>query len=299
MSEKNEMVSVLIPVYNEDEKILNDIIISLKKIFEPGSDKNYEIIVIDDGSKPPINKTLIRDLGVKLLVHEKNMGYGASLKLGLRTAQGEKIVIIDADGTYPVDAVPELLKSLEDADMTVGARTGKIVEIPFARQPAKYVLRKVADYLAGQKIPDLNSGLRAFKKSAAMQFIHLFPQGFSFTTTLTLALISDGYVVKYIPINYYKRESSKSKIRPIADTKNILLTILRTVIYFEPLKICLPVGFIFMFFALLILILTLTLQISGIIHNIPDGTISVMMLTGIQIMVIGLLADLIIRRSGK
>lgn len=299
MEAADNKISVLIPVYNEDEKILAETIKKIESLLKNTSYKFFEIIVIDDGSTTPLNNANLNSGNTKLISHEHNLGYGAALKNGLRASDGNIIIIIDADGTYPVEAIPEMLDKIKSADMVVGARTGQIVEVPFIRQPAKWLLKKIANYLAGEKIPDLNSGLRIFKKDAAMQFFHLYPQGFSFTTTLTLAFISDNLIVKYIPINYYKREASKSKIRPITDTKNILITILRTIIYFDPLKICLPAGLTFLTAAFLLFILTLSLQISKQITNLPDGTISVLALTGIQIIIIGLLADLIIRRSGK
>lgn len=289
----------MIPVYNEDEKILLGIISGVRDILTKNAYSDFEIIVIDDGSRSPLREGDISAAGGRLIVHEKNMGYGASLKNGLRNSAGDVIVITDADGTYPIDAIPVLLKEMGSADMVVGARTGKIVETPFVRQPAKWILKKAANYLAGRKIPDLNSGLRAFRKSAAMEFIHLFPQGFSFTTTITLAFLSDDRIVKFVPINYYKREAAKSKIKPISDTKNILLTIIRTIVYFEPLKVFLPAGLTLITLGFLTLVISVIMQMRHLLVNLPDGTISVLTLSGIQIIVIGLLADLIIRRSGK
>lgn len=297
--DKKTSISVLIPVYNEDEKILLGIISGVRDILTKNAYSDFEIIVIDDGSRSPLREGDISAAGGRLIVHEKNMGYGASLKNGLRNSAGDVIVITDADGTYPIDAIPVLLKEMGSADMVVGARTGKIVETPFVRQPAKWILKKAANYLAGRKIPDLNSGLRAFRKSAAMEFIHLFPQGFSFTTTITLAFLSDDRIVKFVPINYYKREAAKSKIKPISDTKNILLTIIRTIVYFEPLKVFLPAGLTLITLGFLTLVISVIMQMRHLLVNLPDGTISVLTLSGIQIIVIGLLADLIIRRSGK
>jgi glycosyltransferase involved in cell wall biosynthesis len=287
---KNVEVSVIIPVYNEQHALEAELKAIRKAI---GSAFPYEIIVVDDGSTDGLDISSYKDLIDQFLKHKKNMGYGAALKTGMRHSKGQKIVITDADGTYPPEPIPLLVAALDNCEMAVGARTGANVQIPFSRQPAKFVLRQIANYLAETKIPDLNSGLRAFWKKEAEPFYHILPRGFSLTTTITLAFLCDDLRVEYYPIDYHKRKG-KSKIRPIRDTKNILLTILRTVIYFNPLKVCLPLGSVFLILAFLILILSMIF-----LERIPDGTISVLTLSGIQIMTIGLLADLFIRRSGR
>ena len=148
-------------------------------------------------------------------------------------------MITDADGTYPVEEIPSLLKWTDRYDMVVGARTGEIVKIPFLRRPAKWFLRKLASYLAKTKIPDLNSGLRVFKKDIALKYWKLFPDGFSFTSTITMACLTNNYDVKYIPINYYKREG-KSTIHPIRDFIGFNNLLLRLVIHFSPLRVFIP-----------------------------------------------------------
>jgi glycosyltransferase involved in cell wall biosynthesis len=253
---------------------------------------NYEIVLVDDGSTDGIDHEVLRSSVDQLLHHPRNMGYGAALKTGIRHAKGDIIVIIDSDGTYPAKDIPTLVAALDNCDMAVGARTGADVNIPLARQPAKYVLNKLANYLAEQKIPDLNSGLRAFKKRDVEKFLHLLPRGFSLTTTITLAYLSSDMVVEYIPINYYERKG-KSKIRPIADTKNIILTIIRTILYFNPLKVCLPLSAFLGFLAILVLVIS-----AATMDRIMDGTVAVLTLTAVQVAVIGLLADLIVRRNG-
>ncbi|MCX7766196.1 MAG: glycosyltransferase family 2 protein [Candidatus Sumerlaeia bacterium] len=282
-------VSIILPVFNERgsvEKILKEIN-TIKQ-----DDEKYEIIVVDDGSTDGLEHEKIRPLVDQLLIHPYNMGYGAAIKTGMRHANGEVIVIIDADGTYAVSDIPRLIERLKHCDMVVGARTGDVVKIPLLRQPAKFILTKLANYLAGEKIPDLNSGLRAFRKRDAEKFLHLLPRGFSLTATLTLAYLSSDLLVEYIPINYLPRVG-KSKIRPLYDTQNILLTILRTIIYFNPLKVCVPLSLILAILAILVLV------VSGLFTSkIMDGTVAVLSLTAVQVLVIGLLADLIVRRSG-
>ena len=284
------LVSIIVPVFNERESIeavLRNIRTSIGERFP------FEIIVVDDGSTDGLDITPFRDLISQFHKHEKNMGYGAAIKTGLRNTRAEKIVIMDADGTYPPSAIPELVRALEDCEMAVGARTGANVNIPFFRQPAKYLLGKIANYLAETKIPDLNSGMRAFFRKEAEPYYHILPRGFSLTTTLTLAFLSSDLRVKFIPIDYHKR-TGKSKIQPVRDTRNILMTILRTIIYFNPLKVCLPLSLVLFLLALAVLLY------SGLyLNRIMDGTVAVLTLGGVQILAIGLLADLIARRSGR
>ncbi len=285
----NKYVSIILPVFNE-RKSVGKILEEINKIKQEND--RYEVILVDDGSSDGLEHEKIRPLVDQLLVHPHNIGYGAAIKTGMRHANGEVIVIIDADGTYAVSDIPRLIERLKNCDMVVGARTGEVVKIPLLRQPAKFVLTKLANYLAGEKIPDLNSGLRAFRKKDAEKFLHLLPRGFSLTATLTLAYLSSDLLVEYIPINYLPRVG-KSKIRPLYDTQNILLTILRTIVYFNPLKVCVPLSSILVILAILVLV------ISGLFTpRIMDGTVAVLSLTAVQVLVIGLLADLIVRRSG-
>ena len=283
--------SVIIPLYNEAKticKVIEDIRASMS-----GKGK-CEIVVVDDASTDGVDRKALAEAADRLIEHSRNLGYGAALKTGIKHSQGDRIVIIDADGTYPANAIPALLDELNEADMVVGARTGEDVHIPLLRQPAKFVLAKLANFLADSDIPDLNSGLRAFKKKDFQHYIKLLPNGFSFTTTITLAYTSNDLTIKYVPINYHRRQGSKSKIRPISDTLNILKTIVRTVVFFDPLKVCVPLSLIFAGLAILVLIVS-----AAAMENVMDGTVAVLALSAIQIMVIGIIADLIIRRIDK
>lgn len=284
------MVSIVIPVYNEKgslEAVVRNIRSSI------GEDFPFEVVVVDDGSSDGLDISPYEDMIDQFHKHKGNMGYGAAIKTGLRHSKGDKIVIIDADGTYPTSVIPNLVAALDHNEMAVGARTGANVVIPLFRQPAKFVLGLIANYLAETKIPDLNSGLRAFRKKEAEPFYHILPRGFSFTTTLTLAFLCNDLRVEYFPIDYHKR-TGESKIRPIRDTKNILLTIIRTIVYFNPLKVCLPLSIILFLCALGVLSFSLLA-----LDKIMDGTIAVLTLSGVQVLAIGLLADLIARRSGR
>jgi len=233
-------VSVVIPAYNEAGMVGQQI----EKVREVMDRTNcpYELIVVDDGSTDATAE-VVRQHDVVLISKKYNRGYGAALKTGIAAAKYEWILIIDADGTYPSESIPSLLQALPEYDMVVAARTGKSVHIPLIRRPMKWVLGRLANYLAGQPIPDLNSGLRVFRKSLAEQFQHLLPAGFSFTSTITMSMLLNDYRVLYVPIDYHKRVGL-SKVRAL-HVYDFLLVILRTAIYFNPLRFFLPLGAVF------------------------------------------------------
>ena len=247
----------------------------------------YEILVIDDGSRDQ-TAAAAEGAGAHVIRHRQNIGYGAALKTGIRRAQFEVIVITDADGTYPVSETGALLHMLADCDMVVGSRTGLDVNIPWERRPAKWVLKMTAQFLAGRKIPDLNSGFRAFRRDDALRYMSLYPSGFSFTTTITLAYLSSDLLIHYMPINYHPR-TGKSKIRPIRDTKNLFLTVIRSILFFNPLRVCLPAGFLLLFLAFIV---SFFRDEHGWIY---DGSITILVVSALQIIIVGFLADILSR----
>jgi len=237
---ETEEVSIVIPAYNE-EGAISETITTIDAVMSD-TDYKYEVIVVDDGSTD--NTTaIVEKEKARVITLPQNLGYGAALKTGIRRSNFETIVIIDADGTYPTDMIPTLIQELGEHDMVVGSRTGEQVDVALIRAPAKWFLKKLAGYLAGQHIPDLNSGMRVIRKPLVRRFVHLLPQGFSFTTTITLASLCSGSLVKYVPINYYKRVG-QSKIKA-THAFDFLLLIIRTIVYFNPLKVFLPLGAVF------------------------------------------------------
>lgn len=282
-------VSVVIPAYNEAEG-LSPFLDEIEEVMRE-SDFVHEIIVVDDGSSDGTGQVAERQ-GARVIRHPFNKGYGAALKTGIRRARYDLVAIIDADGTYPGRDIPRLLRHLVgwDYDMVVGARSGQ--NVPFLRRPAKWVLTCLANYLAGLNIPDLNSGLRVFKKEVALEFLHLLPSGFSFTASITLALLSNDYLVDFVPVDYYRRRG-RSKIRPLRDTLNFLGLIVRTVMYFQPLKVFMPIGLLFVLGGL---------ARGGYgalaFHNITTADV-LLLVTGALIAMLGLLADLINKRVGS
>ncbi len=278
-------VSIIIPAYNE-EKAISKVSSSLKKLPE-----DYEIIVVDDGST---DKTfeICKTMNCRVIKHLHNKGYGAALKTGVKHSSSDLIAIIDADGTYPNENIPEFIKIIREgnSDMVVGARSGDHVKIPAIRKPAKWLINVLANYLSGVKIPDLNSGFRIIKKELIEKYYQILPDGFSFTTTITLAMLSNGHEIKYIPINYFKREG-KSKIRPIKDTLNFIQLVIRTVLYFDPLKVFVPFSALLVLFAIIVLIGSWYF-----LGRAMDITFGVILMTAVIVMAIGMLADLIDKR---
>jgi glycosyltransferase involved in cell wall biosynthesis len=279
-------VSIIIPAYNE-KKGIADVIASIQKSMD-GNDA-YETLVVDDGSTDGTQEVLQGE-NVRLIQHTTNQGYGAALKTGIKNSKYRHIAIIDADGSYPAQAIPQLLAYMDDHDMVVGARIQDGAQIPLLRKPAKWALKKLAEYLTGAKIPDLNSGLRIFKKTIAKKYLNLLPAGFSFTSTITIAMLSNNYRVKYIPIEYYKR-SGRSKIKPIRDTMNFIQLIIRAIMYFNPLKVFLPLSLTLFFCGIFVLLYSWLFT-----PQVMDITTIVLMVTSVNVAAIGLLADLIDKR---
>jgi glycosyltransferase involved in cell wall biosynthesis len=230
-------VSIVIPAFNEQDAIAEEVA-GVRRVMD-ATGRPYEVIVVDDGSSDRTGE-IAAQLPVRLFRFPQNRGYGAALKRGIAEAHAPLVVITDADGTYPPEELPRLLAEAGNYDMVVGARTGVDVSVPQLRRPARWFLRTLAGFLAGRAIPDLNSGMRLMRREHVMSYAHILPAGFSFTTTITLALVCNDYRVGYVPINYRQRIGS-SKIRPI-DTYHFLILILRAIVLFNPLKVFLPMG---------------------------------------------------------
>ncbi len=283
-------ISIVIPAYNE-ERGLGLVLEQLQQVVN-SLEFRCEIIVVDDGSQDNTASAAGQYPAITVLRHNSNRGYGAALKTAIRHARHPIICITDADGTYPNERIPDLVKRLtEDRfDMAVGARTGEEVSIPLLRRPAKWAISQLANMVAGEPIPDINSGLRVFKRPVALRFFNVLPDGFSFTTTITLGMLTNGYLVDYVPVNYHPRVG-KSKIRPIRDTLNFVQLILRIALYFAPLKFFLPLS------GLLFLLALLWGLFSRVVLNqLADVSTLIIAMTAVQVAMIGLLAELISRR---
>lgn len=276
-------ISVVVPVKDEADSVAA-VIDSVKSALAT-CDEQSEIIIVDDGSTDG-SREIAEQTGVRVISHGTGRGYGASLKTGIRNANGDSIVIIDGDGTYPAEMIPELLKGLETADMVVGARTRPGACIPLMRRPAKMFLTWLASFLSGVKIHDLNSGLRVFRREVIIPYLRVLPEGFSFTSTITLLMIGDGRPFHYIPIEYRKR-AGKSKMVP-SDAFSFLVLIIRTIMFFNPLKFFFPAGLV------LFLVGGVKLLNDYIIHDLLSGTSVLLILSALQLWGLGFLAELLL-----
>ena len=238
-------LTVLLPAYNEQdaiEQVLEEIVEALSE-----EQVRYEIVVVDDASTDAtadLAEQFARtcwQCPVRVIRAPENRGAGSARKTGIRQARGEIVVMLDADGTYPADAIPQLLQHFPSYDQVNGARTSEQGTLPWLRRPAKWFIRKLACYLTGHKIPDLNTGLKAFKRDVMLKWLWVVPDGFSCVTTMTLAFLTNGYAVKYVPTDY-RRRIGTSKFHPVKDTAAYLSTVLRMVLYFRPLKVFLPLS---------------------------------------------------------
>jgi len=246
-------VSVLIPAYKEAPAIagvvggLND---ALKS-----SGWKYEIIVVDDASNDGTSEAA-ENAGAKVIVHPKNMGYGGALRTGIDHSSYSWIATIDADSSYPPKELLKLLPFASSHDMVVGARQGKNYWGTFLKHPARLVFLALAQFVVGYRIPDVNSGLRLFRKSVVSGMLPRLCRGFSFSTTLTLSFLASYRFVHFEPIEYLSRVGS-SKVRYVRDTLRTLQLMFETIIYYNPVK----AGVILMLFPLFVGLLCLIVSL--------------------------------------
>lgn len=295
-------VSVILPAYNEEDAIVSQIE-AIERVLLVHA-MRYEIIVVDDGSQDRTAELALQ-AGASVLRHHENRGYGAALKTGIMAAKYDTIIIIDADGTYPPDEIPTLVAKLETADMVVGARTGKDVHIPWLRLPGKWFLGWLAASIAGRAIPDLNSGLRAFRRECVKQYFPILSNRFSFTTTVTLALLADAYQVIYHPIDYHRRVG-KSKITAW-NFMEFTILVLRMAMLFQPLRVFVPLalscgllGVLKASFDLFTLFFRAPIFGSSLLYQPVLSTSAILMLLmGLQLLLIGMVADGVVRRIAQ
>jgi len=280
-------LDIIIPVYNENLETVLETITSLTRAM----DGKYaaSIIVVNDGSDTSFKLDELTQLEtISYIVHDVNRGYGAALKTGILSGSAPYIAIIDADGTYPPDELPTIAEEITHFDMVIGVRTGSVSQIPALRRFPKKMLNLFASYMSGEKIPDLNSGMRIFSRDLCYYLWGFFPQGFSFTSTITMGAIMGGFRIKNIPINYYKR-TGQSSIRPVRDTIHFFRLVTRLGLIFYPTKLFTPIA------GLLMVSGFLKASLRDIWHIGTIGTTSqTLMLAGLEIFMIGLVANLIV-----
>lgn len=286
-------VTIVVPAYNEEDGIEG--VVDRLCALELGYPTT--VLIVNDGSTdgtgPKLEVLKERYPALRVVEHRHNQGYGAALKTGFGLAQTDVVVITDADGTYPEDRIGDLLTRIDAGyDMAIGARIGADVHIPLIRRPAKAALRHLASFLAGSRIPDLNSGLRAFRRDFVLTYRPILPNGFSFTTTITLAAMTNNHPVDYLKINYAHR-SGDSKIRPIRDTLGFTALIIRTVLYFNPLKVFYPLTIVLGSVLAAFVAHDLFWETPA---NLGDKTV-LMFVAVVQVLSVGLLADLIEKKA--
>ncbi len=288
--------SLVVPCYNEEDAII-ETLDELKSVLADAP--THELIVVNDGSIDKSSELLREAVAsgkyptLTVIDHEFNRGYGAALKTGIRGATADYIAITDADGTYPNARLGELvnLARVGRHDMVVGARTIKEeVTYPLIRKIPKWFLIRWASWLSGRKIPDMNSGMRVFRRDVCLKFMRVLPDTFSFTTTISVAMLTNRYRVHYEPIGYAARVG-KSKIKPIRDTLRFIQLITRTGMYFAPLRVLGPV------IGLLLLAFLISLGYDiFVLDNLTDKTV-ILLMFAMNVAIFGLLADMIDKRS--
>jgi glycosyltransferase involved in cell wall biosynthesis len=293
-------LAVMVPCFNEEQGIagtVETIVRGLDATWSRGAGApalDCEILLVDDGSSDG-SAAAMESLGrrfpmVRVLRHEQNEGYGAALKTALRSTQAELVAMTDADGTYPDARLGELVRELGNADMVVGARAPDDPHYPTLRRIPKAVLGWWVSWLVGRRVPDINSGFRAFRRDAVVRFLPLLPDGFSFTTTVTIAALRSGLRVRYVPIATAPRRG-RSKIRPIRDTLAFVQLILRTGLYFAPLRMLAPFVI-----ALSLATVASVLYDALVLRNFTDKTLILFVFTTSSLL-FALLADMLDKRT--
>jgi glycosyltransferase involved in cell wall biosynthesis len=292
------LVTIVLPCFNEQDHVIEEV----ERICAAmdASALSYELLAIDDASTDAtltlLEEALPRFPHMRLMPFRRNGGSGTARRIGTMDARGEIVVWTDADMTYPNERIPELVSMLVDDptyDQVVGARTSEEGSHKLLRVPAKWVIRKIAERLSNSSIPDLNSGLRAFRRSVSLPYLRLLPPGFSCVTTITLAFLSNQHDIKYVPIDYAKR-SGTSKFHFVKDAYRYILQVLRMVMYFNPLKVLMPL-------ALWLVGIGLAKAVYDLFAHFGRFAVNTVLIfiTGMLIGALALLADLIVRSRSE
>lgn len=282
-------VSIVLPVHNEVGHLADELD-RINSSME-ASPYSWELLVVDDGSTDGSVEIARGRPNVRVLRSGRNRGAGTARRIGTEAAHGRIVVWSDADMSYPNHEIPQLVEKLGTNDHIVGARTSEQGTLKLFRVPAKWIIRRLASYLTKTDIPDLNSGFRAFRRDVALQYTHQLPAGFSCVTTITMAFLMNGYSVEYTPIEYLTR-AGESKFHWLADTRRYALQVIRMILSYDPLRVVLPiaslVGFVF---------------VGKLGYDLVDKDFrpaANTLLLGfalLQLLVVGLLADLVVRVS--
>lgn len=274
-------LTIVIPAYNEEDGI-RTLLESLLPVCES---QGWQVIVVNDGSTDKTVEKVEAFLPtpcLTLVTHRVNRGYGAALKTGVRHAQTEFVATMDSDGQHRIEDVIALAAHMQDYDLLIGKRDS-VFHSPLWRMPGKWALQQMSVFLMRRSIPDLNSGMRFFRREVLLRYLHLFPDGFSFSTTSTLIFMNRGYAVDFMPIKVNKRVG-KSTVK-LSTGFDTLLLILRLATLLDPLRLFLPIS---LFLIIVGLVWTIPFLIMQAGYSI--GALLLLM-NGVLIFIMALLSD--------
>ena len=226
-------LTVIIPAYNESGGI-GDVLRDVRAVVPEA-----ELLVVDDCSTDGTDE-IAAQAGARVIRHRANRGYGGSLKSGVRAAHGEVVVLVDADGQHDARYIPALVDLLQDYDLAVGERTNAL-RVAGARLPGKVILGWAVNLIAGTRIKDINCGYRAARREELAGILPLLPDGFSFSTTSTLAYLKLARSVGYLPMET-RRRVGVSTVHPLRDGYRTMMLIVRLMALFDPLQVFLPIA---------------------------------------------------------
>jgi glycosyltransferase involved in cell wall biosynthesis len=273
----SEYFAVIIPAYNEGQTI-GDVV---RQVREKAA--KAEVLVVDDGSSDD-TAAAAEEAGAIVIQNPYRLGYGGALKRGIGKSTKPYLVFLDGDGQHLPSDVPRLMKALDESDIVIGVRSGPSAS-SWTRKPFKLILGWVANFVSGHRIPDLNCGFRAVRKEALIPFLHLMPNGYSFSTSSTLAFLTSGGIVKYVSVASIPREAGNSSVSIWRDGLNTFILVLRIVTLFNPLRVFLPASLGLITVGVVYQLYTLTQ-----IFRIVSGAV-LLILSGVIIFFFGLLAD--------
>ena len=276
-------VTFIVPCYNEDPAVVLSTVSRIRAAAAQAA-WDHEVLVVDDcSSRTAYDESALG--GARLLRHKLNRGYGASLSTGLRGREGTPwIGIVDADGTYPIEGFAGMLGLTGEYQMIVGAR--KWQDIHWLRRIPKRCLTWLASFLANHAIPDLNSGMRVFHREVYDGHRRIFPDRFSFSSTLTMVALTSGFEVSFVGIDYFERVG-RSSIHPLKDPVRFGYQLLRLSLYFRPLRFFLPLS-------LLVGVLAVARGTRDMMLNDHFGGLTlVLFFMAFQVFFFGLIAEII------
>jgi glycosyltransferase involved in cell wall biosynthesis len=280
------MISVVVPALNEEHAI-GGVVQEIKRTLIASGIEQFEIIVVDDGSSDGTGQKA-SDSGARIVRNPHNVGYGRSLKRGINEARFDTIVITDADGTYPIQEIPSMVKEFDKGyDMVIGSRSNLKDHDGAGKRVMRRLLRRLVEIIAGRDVPDINSGLRVFRKQTVIPYFPMLCDTFSFTTSQTLSYMLDGRFVSFYPLHYSVREG-KSKVRLLRDSARTLQFVLQTVLYSQPIRIFILAS------ALLVVASVTSLALSLLTHLFFLYILGIgAALVALLVFCLGLLADLL------